>query len=81
MYLTDAQRARLAALAELEQISEAEVIRRILDQALELRDDTDEKVAAIEGTAGVLPHAPDWPDWLAAVRGRGTSRRLRALGL
>jgi hypothetical protein len=81
MYLTDGQRSRLAARARAEGVSEAEIIRRILDEALDLAGDREAQVAAIEETAGILADMPDWPEWLAAVRGRGADARLRELGL
>lgn len=81
MYLTNAQRSRLAARARASGVSEGEVIRRILDDALGLRSDEDERVAAVQETAGLLADAPDWPEWLRQVRGRGADARLRELGL
>lgn len=81
MYLTDAQRARLAARARAEGISEAEAVRRILDQALGLPGDADARLAAVDETAGLLADAPDWPEWLRRVRGPGADERLRELGL
>lgn len=81
MYLTDAQRHRLAERARIEGISEAEVIRRVLDDALELRGDVEARLAAVDETNGLLADAPDWPDWLRAVRGGGAGNRLRDLGL
>ncbi|HEY7202631.1 MAG TPA: hypothetical protein VIC57_20585 [Candidatus Dormibacteraeota bacterium] len=81
MYLTDAQRTRLAARARASGISEAEVIRRILDDALGLGTDQEARLAVVKETAGLLSDAPDWPEWLRAVRGTGTRDRLRDLGL
>lgn len=81
MYLTEAQRNRLAARARAEGVSEAEVIRRVLDEALGLDGDGDERLAAVNDTAGILADAPDWPEWLSRVRGRGADQRLRDLGL
>lgn len=81
MYLTEEQRAKLAGLARDEGVSEAEVVRRILDRALGVRDERRERLEAVDETAGLLREAPDWPDWLAAVRGRGTDARLRELEL
>jgi len=81
MYLTDAQRARLSERARASGVSEAEVIRRILDDALGLGSDDDARVAVVDETAGLLSDAPDWPDWLRAVRGSGADDRLRQLGL
>lgn len=81
MYLTEAHRIRLAARARAEGVSEAEVIRRILDNALDIGGDHAAQLAAVDETAGILADMPDWPDWLAAVRGRGADARLRELGL
>lgn len=81
MYLTDAQRSSLAARARAEEISEAELVRRILDDALGLRGAAEERLAAVDETAGLLRDAPDWPDWLRGVRGHGADQRLRELGL
>ncbi len=81
MYLTDSQRSRLAARARSEGVSEAQVIRRILDEALDLVEDNGERVAAVDETAGLLADAPDWPEWLQAIRGPSADDRLRQLGL
>ncbi len=81
MYLTDAQRRRLAARARGEGVSEAEVIRRILDSALGLDEAADSRLTAVDEPAGLLAEAPDWPEWLGAVRGRGAAERLTELGL
>jgi hypothetical protein len=81
MYLTDDQRRKLASLAKSENVSEAEVVRRILDRALGVPDARQQRLAAVHDTAGLLADAPDWPEWLADVRGRGTNRRLEELGL
>jgi hypothetical protein len=81
MYLTDEQRKRIAGLARSEGVSEAEVVRRILDSALGAPDAREERLAAVDDTAGLLANAPDWPEWLARVRGHGADRRLRELGL
>ncbi|MBV8160420.1 MAG: hypothetical protein JO265_05810 [Acidimicrobiia bacterium] len=40
-----------------------------------------DKLAAVDATAGIEADGPDWPEWLDAVRGRGTGRRLETLGL
>lgn len=81
MYLTDEQRDRIARRAEDAGVSQAEIIRRILDEALGLGDDIDDRLRAVEETAGVLEDHPSWPDWLAAVRGRPTAERLEEMGL
>jgi len=81
MYLTTAQRNRLSARARIEGISEGAVIRHILDEALGLDADEDARVAAVDETAGILANAPDWPEWLRSLRGRGADDRLGELGL
>jgi hypothetical protein len=64
-----------------EGISQAEVVRRILDRALGIRRGVEDRLAVVEATAGVLADYPDWPEWLASVRGPGSAERLRRLGL
>jgi hypothetical protein len=81
MYLTTAQRSRLSARARIEGTSEGAVVRRILDEALGLEGDEDARVAAVDETAGILANAPDWPEWLRDLRGRGADERLREIGL
>jgi len=81
MYLTDEQRDRLAERAEADGVSSAEVIRRILDEALGLMGGGASRVAAVDATAGILADAPDWPEWLKRVRKGGADARLRELGL
>ena len=81
VYLTDEQRQQLARRAADEGISQAEVIRRILDRELGILRGTNDRVAVVDATAGVLADHPDWPEWLADVRGAGSSERLRHLGL
>jgi hypothetical protein len=82
MYLTDEQRRRLARRAKDAGVSQAEVIRRILDEALGLDDGTDELLAAFDAAFGICKDYPDWPEWLASVRsGKGADARLKELGL
>ena len=81
IYLTDEQHGKVARLAQDAHASQAEIIRRILDQALGIDDGAATRVAAIDATAGILADAPDWPEWLESVRGRGADARLRDLGL
>jgi hypothetical protein len=80
IYLTSEQRRRISGRARDAGVSQAEVIRRILDDALDIGDDVTERVAAVDATAGILRDAPDWPEWLASVRGQGADKRLRKLG-
>lgn len=81
IYLTDEQRRRIAQLADDGRTSQAEVVRRILDRALGFDDGANDRVAAIDATAGVLADAPDWPEWLAKVRTTSAAERLDSLGL
>jgi ribbon-helix-helix CopG family protein len=82
IYLTDEQRRRLARRAEDEGSSQAELIRRMLDRELGILSGRQERVAVVQATAGILADYPDWPEWLADVRGgRGADERLRELGL
>jgi CubicO group peptidase (beta-lactamase class C family) len=81
IYLTDEQRRRIARRAADAGVSQAEVIRRILDEVLGIEGGKDERRAAVLATAGILADAPDWPEWLQRVRGRGADGRLRELGL
>ena len=81
IYLTDEQQRRIAGRAQDSRVSKAEVIRRILDQELGIVDGAADRLAAVDATTGILPDAPDWPEWLDAVRGEGSGRRLDALGL
>ena len=81
IYLSTEQRRQIGRRAKDEGISQAEVIRRILDQALGFDNGAADRVAAIDATAGVLPDAPDWPEWLDDVRGNSAADRLSSLGL
>jgi len=80
IYLTDEQRRRIAAIAADASISQAAVIRRILDEALGVDDGARTRIAAVDATAGIMADAPDWPEWLATVRGTGADERLSSLG-
>jgi hypothetical protein len=79
IYVTDEQERRIAARAADAGVAKAEVIRRILDEALGLADGAEARRRAIRATAGLLPDAPDWVEWLEQVRGEGADARLRAL--
>lgn len=82
IYLTDEQSARIAQLADDRHASKAEVIRRILDEALGIDDENDDAArATIEATAGLCRDYPGWPEWLGSVRGRDADGRLTELGL
>lgn len=85
IYITDEQERLLAARAADGGVAKAEVIRRILDRALGLADEPEARREAIRATAGLLPDADDWPEWLAGVRGgpeggSGAADRLDRLG-
>lgn len=62
-------------------VSKAELLRRALDAAFGIDDGAQRRRQVIQATAGVLPDALDWPEWLAAVRGRTAQERLHDLGL
>ncbi len=81
IYITDEQAERIKAIAQERNVTQAQVIRRILDAALETGDSEAEARAAILATAGILPDAPDWPEWQAQVRGRSADERLTDEGL
>jgi hypothetical protein len=81
IYLSAEQRRQIARLAKDEGISQAELVRRILDRALGFDDGAEARVAAIDATAGILSDAPDWPEWLSAVRRDSADERLSSLGL
>ena len=51
-------------------MSKAELIGQLIDQALDIDGTDDDARTTIERTAGVYADYPDWPEWLASVRGR-----------
>jgi Ribbon-helix-helix protein, copG family len=79
IYITVEQERRIAARAADAGVSKAEVIRRLLNQGLELDDGTAERRRLIESTAGIVPDADDWETWLQRVRGEGAGARLDRL--
>ena len=79
VYLTDEQRRRIEARSKDAGVSQGEIIRRVLDDGLGIDNGVDDALAAVRATAGILKDAPDWPEWLAEVRGRGADARLREL--
>lgn len=81
IYITENQADRIQQLAESRRVSKAEVIRRILDEALETGDSEAESKSGILATAGMLADYPDWPEWLNSVRGESADARLAELGL
>jgi hypothetical protein len=80
IYLTDEQDRLLSERARDQGLSKAEVIRRLLDERLGAGSNQ-ERAEAIRRTAGVLADYPDWPEWLASVRGAPADERMRNLGL
>ncbi len=80
IYITDEQAREIKALARRRRVPMAQVIRQILDAALETGDAEAEARAGIVATAGILPEAPDWPEWQASVRGRPAAVRLAEAG-
>lgn len=80
IYISEEQERRITAHAADADVSKAEVIRRLLDRGLGIDDGAETRLRAIEDTFGVLPDAPDWPAWLASVRGGAADERLRRLG-
>lgn len=81
IYITDEQDRRLGERAADEGVSKAEVVRRILDQALDTGDPEAEAWTVIESTGGIFADYPDWPEWQRVVRGRTAVDRLAASGL
>lgn len=81
IYLTDQQWKLVGQRATGEGVSQSEVIRRVLDEALGLLDGTERRVAVIDSTAGTSPDSLPWQEWLAEVRGRSAADRLTGLGL
>ena len=80
IYITEEQAARIRDIALARNLSQAEVIRQILDAALNAGDAEGEALAAIHASAGILPDAPGWQEWQAEVRGRSADQRLRDTG-
>ena len=80
IYLTDEQERLLSERARDQGLSKAEVIRRLLDERLGSGSNK-ERAEAIRRTAGLLADYPDWPEWLASVRGAPAGERMRSLGL
>ncbi len=81
IYITEEQDRRLGNRARDGGVPKAKVIRDILDDALGIDDNIADRQRAIEATAGLLPEADDWGDWLRRVRGSaaGADERLRQL--
>jgi len=81
IYITEEQERRIAELARDRNVPKAEIIRSILDAALDTGDAEAEARAVIEGTAGLLADYPGWAEWQRSVRGRSAADRLESLGL
>jgi predicted DNA-binding protein len=81
LYLTDEQRERIAQRAEDAGVSQAEIVRRLIDEALGLGSDMGDRLDAVDATSGILADHPDWKEWLADVRGGDARERLEELGL
>ena len=83
IYLTDEQVERVAAMASDRGTSKAEVIREILDESLGTSQSNAqaEDRLVLTATSGICRDYPDWPEWLADVRGPGADQRLSELGL
>lgn len=81
IYITEEQSAKIQELASRKGVSQAQVIRQMLDAGLETGDAEAEARAAIVASSGILPDAPDWREWQASVRGRTADERLADEGL
>ncbi|MGI9118693.1 MAG: hypothetical protein ACR2G7_00930 [Acidimicrobiales bacterium] len=79
IYITDQQEQLISNRAADAGVAKAEWIRRALDDALGLNSRAEDRRRAILATAGILPDADDWPQWLSQVRGSGGDERLRQL--
>jgi Arc/MetJ-type ribon-helix-helix transcriptional regulator len=80
IYITEEQAKQIRDIAQARNVSQAEVIRQILDAALDAGNAEGEALAAIRASAGILPDAPGWEEWQAEVRGRSADQRLRDTG-
>ena len=78
IFLTDEQQRAISRRADDARISRSEVIRRILNDGLGIDDASADRLAAIDATAGIMPDAPDWQEWLAAGRGRENAEHGRS---
>jgi len=77
--LTDEQERLLAERAAAAGIGRAEVIRRLLDDALGLGDRLEARRRAVLASAGTFAQEDDWPTWLDRARGDGLDDRLERL--
>jgi transposase len=81
IYLTDEQRSRVAERARDRGCAQSQVIRELLDRGLGIEIESDDAVAAIRETAGILASESDWETWQRSVRGRSAGERLTSLDL
>lgn len=83
IYLTEEQQRRLAQRASDAGMSKSEAIRRILDEALGIEMSREDRLAAVEATAGLWADYPEeeFNEYLRWLRGEGADERLRRLGL
>jgi len=81
IYLTEEQDRILTERARASRVSKAALIRQALDAALGIDGGGEGRRQVIRSTSGILADAPDWPEWLASVRGRSADERLTQLGL
>jgi hypothetical protein len=82
IYLTEEQRRLLDRRARDAGVPMAEVLRRILDEGLGIRDARDDRVRAVDESAGALADDETWQEFLERVRRPGgADARLSDLGL
>jgi hypothetical protein len=79
IYITEEQERLISGQAADAGVAKAEVIRRMLDQALGLDSGAAHRRSAILATAGIMDEADDWPAWLRRVRGVSADERLDRL--
>ena len=60
IYLTDEQRARLDEIADRQQLTMAEVVRRAIDAYVERDDDLDATFGAARGLGVTVPSRDEW---------------------
>lgn len=73
IYLSAEQVRKLDALAIDSKRTRAAVIRELLDLALKGGAGVDDRVMAVEQTAGACPDGPGWQEVLNTVRGNSTA--------
>lgn len=80
IYLTEEQQRRLAQRATDAGMSKSETIRRILDEALGIEMSREDRLAAVEETAGLWADHPEGEELVCRMREQW-HERLRRLGL